>query len=204
MVEVPAATAVAKPLLFTVATEVVDELQMTWVLVSKLVPSENVPVAVNCTVIPGGVLGMLGLAGLSDMELRVTKVTVMVVIPEMAPEVAVITAVPRPIPMTKPVLSTVAMESLDELHVACFVMSKVVPSENMPVTASCTVKPWGMAGLFGDTDMEERAEEVTVSVVFPAVLPKVAVMVVVPGIKAFAKPRLSTVATEAFEEVQAA
>jgi len=74
----------------------------------------------------------------------------------------------------------------------------------MPVAVSCSVKPWGMAGLFGDTDMEERAEEVTVSVVFPAVLPKVAVMVVVPGIKAFAKPRLSTVATEAFEEVQAA
>jgi len=118
MAEIPAATAVAKPLRFTVATDVLDEFQMTWVLISKLVPSENVPVAVSCWVIPAGVLGMLGLAGLSDMEVRVAKVTVMIVIPEIAPEAAVIMAVPRPIPMTKPVLSTVATESLDELQAA--------------------------------------------------------------------------------------
>jgi hypothetical protein len=40
MVEVPAARAVAKPLLLTVATEVLDELQVTCVLISWLVPSE--------------------------------------------------------------------------------------------------------------------------------------------------------------------
>jgi hypothetical protein len=118
MVEVPAATDVAKPLLFNVATDVLDELQMTWVLISKLVPSENVPAAVNCWVIPAGVLGMLGLAGLRDMEVRVAEVTIMIVVPEMFPERAVMVAVPRPIPMTKPVLLTVATEALDELHVA--------------------------------------------------------------------------------------
>ncbi len=74
----------------------------------------------------------------------------------------------------------------------------------MPVAVSCSVKPLGMAGLVGDTDVEERIEEVTVSVVLPAVLPKVAVMVVVPDIKALAKPLLFTVATEVFEEVQVA
>jgi hypothetical protein len=61
-----------------------------------------------------------------------------------------------------------------------------------------------MAGLVGDTDMEERVAEVTVSVVRPTVLPLVALMVVVPGRKALAKPLLFTVATEVFEEVQAA
>ena len=118
MVEVPAATDVAKPLLFTVATDVLDEVQMTWALISKIIPSENAPVAVNCWVIPAGVLGMLGLAGLSDMEVRVAEVTVMIVVPEMAPEAAVIMAVPRPIAITKPVWPTVATESLDELQVA--------------------------------------------------------------------------------------
>jgi hypothetical protein len=40
MVEVPGARAVARPLLLTVATEVLDELQVTCVLISWLVPSE--------------------------------------------------------------------------------------------------------------------------------------------------------------------
>jgi hypothetical protein len=39
MVAVPWATAVAMPLLSTVATDVLDELQMTCVVISKLVPS---------------------------------------------------------------------------------------------------------------------------------------------------------------------
>jgi hypothetical protein len=104
MVEVPAARDVAKPLLIIVATAILDELQVTWVLISKLVPSENAPVAVNCWVIPAGMLGMLGLAGLRDMEVRVAEVTIMVVLPEMCPEAAVMVAVPGPIPMTTPVL----------------------------------------------------------------------------------------------------
>ena len=175
---------------------------MTWLLISKVEPSENVPVAVSCWVIPGGVVGMLGVAGVSDMKLRVTKVTVMGVFPERAPEAAKIVTVPGPIPKTRPVGSTVATVSSDELQVACFEMSKAVPSENMPVAVSCLAKPWGTVVLNGDTDMKERAAEVTVSVVVPAVFPEVAVMVVVPGCRAFAKPRPSTVATAALEEVQ--
>jgi len=118
MVQIPGATDVARPFLSTVATDVLDEVQMTWVLISKPVPSENAPVAVNCWVIPAGVLGMLALAGLRDMEVRVAEVTIMVVVPEMSPEAAVMVAIPGPIPVTKPVLSTVAAESLDELQVA--------------------------------------------------------------------------------------
>ena len=41
----------------------------------------------------------------------------------------------------------------------------------MPLAVSCSVKPLGIAGFVGDTDMEERVEEVTVSVVLPAVPP---------------------------------
>jgi len=108
---------VAKPLLVIVATAIWDELHVTWVLISRLVPSENAPMAVNCWVIPAGVLGILGLAGLRNMEISFAGVTLMIVIPEMFPEAAVMVAIPRPIPMTRPVLSTVATESLDELQV---------------------------------------------------------------------------------------
>ena len=52
MIVVPAATAVARPLLLTVATEVFDELQVACVVMSWLVPSENVPEAANCRVSP--------------------------------------------------------------------------------------------------------------------------------------------------------
>jgi len=48
MVVVPTVTAVAKPLALTVATDVFDEVQVTDVVISWVVPSENVPVAVNC------------------------------------------------------------------------------------------------------------------------------------------------------------
>jgi hypothetical protein len=40
MVAVPDATDVATPLLLTVATGVLEELQVTWVVMSWLVPSE--------------------------------------------------------------------------------------------------------------------------------------------------------------------
>ena len=48
MVAEPAATAVARPLLLTVATDVLDELQVTCVVISWVVPSEYAPEAANC------------------------------------------------------------------------------------------------------------------------------------------------------------
>ena len=40
MMDAPAATAVAGPLLSTVATDIFDEVQVTWVVMSRLVPLE--------------------------------------------------------------------------------------------------------------------------------------------------------------------
>jgi len=68
MVEVPSATAVARPLLLIVATDVLDELQVACVVMSWLVPSEYVPEAANCWVPP---TGRLGLAGVTDIETSV-------------------------------------------------------------------------------------------------------------------------------------
>jgi hypothetical protein len=128
IVAVPATAAVAKPLLLTVATVVLDEVQMTCVVISKTVPSEYAPDAVNFWVAP---TAMLGLAGLTEMEDRVAEVTVRVVLPEIVPKVAVMVTgvVLAATAAAKPLLSTTATDVLDELQMTCVVISKLVPSE---------------------------------------------------------------------------
>ena len=68
IVEVPAATPVASPAALTVATAVSAEAHVTWLVMFCVVLSENVPVAVNCSVVP---VTMLGLAGVTAIEVRV-------------------------------------------------------------------------------------------------------------------------------------
>jgi hypothetical protein len=70
MVVVPGARAVTRPQLFTVATVVLDDLQMTRVVITWVVPSEYVPEAVNCLVLA---TGKLGFTGVMDMEDRVAR-----------------------------------------------------------------------------------------------------------------------------------
>jgi hypothetical protein len=62
-----------------------------------------------------------------------------------------------------------------------------------------------MLGLFGVTDMEDSVAEVTLSVVFPALPPKEAVIVVESVARALARPLIGLiVATSVFDEVHAA
>jgi len=82
-----------------------------------------VPVAVNCWVIPTGILGMLGLAGATEIEDRVAEFTVRLALPEILPEVAVMAAMPAATAVARPLLSTVAADILDELQVTCAVIA---------------------------------------------------------------------------------
>ena len=67
-----------------------------------------------------------------------------------------------------------------------------------------------MLGLAGVTDMEDRDAEITVRTVLPEEVPvekllgmvEVAVMVVIPGAMAVARPLLLTVATDVLDELQ--
>jgi hypothetical protein len=68
MVVVPAARAVARPLLLTVAAEVFDEAQVTSGVRSWLVPSEYAPMAANFWVDPTGMAG-----DTDDMEANVAE-----------------------------------------------------------------------------------------------------------------------------------
>jgi hypothetical protein len=151
MAAVPAETAVARPLLLMVATDVLEEFQLTCVVISWVVPSENVPLAVNCWVTPPG---MVGSAGVTAMEDKVSEVTVRVVLPEIVPEAAVMVAVPAAMAVARPLPLTVNTDVSDELQVTCEVISPLGPTVNWPVAVNCWVDPTDRVGLAGVTVME--------------------------------------------------
>jgi hypothetical protein len=211
IVAVPTATGVALPLetaaLLMAATEEADELQVTDAVISCVVLSEKVPVAVNCWVVPRAMLGMVGVTA---METRIAGVTVRVVEPEMPPDVAVTVDVPTAtvvaLPLVAAALLMVATDVTDELQVTKVVRSCVVLSEKVPVAVNCWVVPRAMFGLVGVTLMERRNAGVTVRVVEPEMPPEVAVIVAVPAATVVALPLvpavLLMVATDAADELQ--
>jgi hypothetical protein len=140
----PAVADVAKPLepavLLMAATPAVDEFQVTAVVRSCVVLSEYVPVAVNCSVVP---LTMLGLVGVTVIDTSVAGVTVSVVDPDILPHVAVIVVEPAAAEVASPLvlepaaLLMAATPAADEFQVASVVRSCVVLSENVPVAVNC-------------------------------------------------------------------
>ena len=95
IVVVPMASEVTSPLeptvLLNVATACDDELQLTKVVSTCVVVSENVPMAVNCSVAP---MYILEFAGVTLRDVIIAEVTVRVVELEMIPDEAVIVALP--------------------------------------------------------------------------------------------------------------
>jgi hypothetical protein len=92
-VAVPIAALCASPVLFTEAVETVSDAQVTVKLRSWMLPSVNVPVALNCCLVPSA---MEGFAGVTAIEDSTAAVTVNVVPPLIDPEAAVILAEPVP------------------------------------------------------------------------------------------------------------
>jgi hypothetical protein len=80
MVVTPGPMGVARPLGLTVATDVFDEVQVTCVVKSRVVPSENLPVAVYCWLNPTGMVrlpgdikeGVVRLPGVTNMSVNST------------------------------------------------------------------------------------------------------------------------------------
>ena len=64
------------------------------------------------------------------------------------------------------------------------------------------VRPAGTLGLAGVTDMEDRVDGVTVRVVFPEMVPEVAVMVDLPNATPVARPLPFTFATDILDDLQ--
>jgi len=78
-----------------VATEADDELQCTLVVMSWVVLSLKIPVAVNCC---GGPIGTDGLAGVIAIETKVPLLMVSVVLPVTPEAEAEIVTVPLRLP----------------------------------------------------------------------------------------------------------
>ena len=78
-----------------------------------------------------------GFAGVTATETSVAAVTVRVVLPEMAPEVARTVVDPLPTAVARPAVLIVATVTAEELHVVVLVRFCVVPSLKVPVAVNC-------------------------------------------------------------------
>jgi hypothetical protein len=135
---VPAAKPVASPsdpdTLPTVATVGEEEDQTTVVVMFAEVPSEYRPTAVSCCVPP---MGTNEPCGVISMAARMALLTVKLPDPLTAPEVALMTEFPLPVPVARPlvpgVLLTVATVGDDELQTTELLTFCVDPSVNVPI-----------------------------------------------------------------------
>lgn len=155
---------VTRPVLLTVALlrRLLD--QVTWLVRSILVPSLNVPMAVNCSVCPRGMLVLP--AAETAIEDSVAVVPVRVVLPTLPPNVAEMVVVPAPrtvaIPFDPAELEKVATPTLDDRQVTCVVRSCVVPSVYVPMAVYCTSTVLGTRKAGGVTAIESRTTAVQV------------------------------------------
>jgi hypothetical protein len=132
--DVPTPTAVARPVVLIVATPGVPEFHVAVLVRFCVVPSVNVPVAVNWSVNP---LAIEELGAVIAIDCSVAAVTVNVKEFEVMPlEEAVITDVPTPTAVARPAALIVATVGVAEFQVAVPVKFCVVPSVNVPVAVN--------------------------------------------------------------------
>jgi len=133
-----------------VATLSLDELQVTASVMSTVVPSSKVPMAVNCLVWPELIEALVGLIAI---DRKLARVTVTLVEPLMVADVAVILTVPAATAVTRPAPETVATVLSSEDQVTDPVMFLVLPSSYVPVAVICLVLPTETDGVAGVTVM---------------------------------------------------
>jgi hypothetical protein len=192
MVAVPSETAVANPfepaISPMVATPAFEEVQVAHVVNDCVVASANVPVAVNCWVVPLAILAAVG-----KMSIDATEDDVNVANPDTPPYVAEIIAEPAATALANPfepdTLLMVTTPVSNEAQVAHAVRLCVSAFSRVPVAVNCWVVPGailGMGGFNGATEID--ATDDVVMVARPLMVPEVAVMVVVPVDTAVANP----------------
>ncbi len=130
IVVVPAAKPIAVPFVgtisLTVATLVEDEVQLTLLVTSFILPSAKVPMAVKEVAV---VAAIDFVAGLTAMPVKGGAGTVSVVDPLTLPDLAVMVVVPAATVVANPLALMVAVAAVEDVHVAEAVKSLLVPSE---------------------------------------------------------------------------
>src|SRR5690348_7192217 len=104
---------VASPVLLTVTTEGLLDVQVAEVVMLRVELSEKVAVAVNCCDCPAVSCALPGAMVMLDM---VWLLTVRMVVAFTLPSLPVMVVVPRATPVARPVLSMVATLVLEELQ----------------------------------------------------------------------------------------
>jgi hypothetical protein len=125
IVEDPIASVEARPDASIVATTTFDDVQATEPVMLAVLPSEYVPVAVNCSASP---LATLGLAGVTAIDVTTAGVTVNVVVPVTDPDVAVTIDEPVASAAARPPPVIVATDTLAEDQLTDEVRLAVEPS----------------------------------------------------------------------------
>ncbi len=121
----PAATVMAMPELLMVVTDGDEELQVTPVDKSWLLPSLYVAVAVNCRLMP---MPRVRSSGVTVMDTMLGAVTVTLVDWEIPAKVAETFVDPAATAVSNPLASIVAVAVEEELQVTKAVRSEVLPS----------------------------------------------------------------------------
>ena len=186
--------------LLMVATPVFCEVHVTEAVKSCVEPSENVPVAVSCNVVPGPMTGFEGATAIDERVLTIR--TVEPVTPRVAPMVVEPAATAVASPCKPEALLMVAVPMFDELHATNLVKSWTEPSAKAPVAVNCRFEPATALGLAGVMAMDTGP--FTVTMVVPETPARLAMMVAEPRAVAEANPfdpeTLLMVATPVFSE----
>jgi hypothetical protein len=184
IVALPALPPVAAPFaLIDAAAE--DDCHDTCVVRSCVELSENVPVAVNCCLVPAAIEALVG-----DTLIETSAAGVIVIVTdcEVEPDVALIVALPCPTPVATPVLETETTPLEDEAQLIDEVRSCVVPSEYVPVAWNCTVVPTAIDGFVGVIETETSVAGVIVIVAVVFLPPYAPVIVAEPVLLPVARP----------------
>lgn len=164
-----------------------------------MLESLNVPVAVNCCVLPSVTVGF---AGVMAMEVKVALLTVSKVVPATPEALAVIVTEPSFLPLATPLERIEAMFGWFDFQDKPLRLLAILPSLKVPLAVnrmSVCSSTFGFAGLMV---MLTRCALETVSDAGPLTAPKVAIIVLVPIVTLEATPWLLMVATAGLEELQ--
>lgn len=164
---------------------------------SCVVLSLNVPVAVNCCVLP---FDTVGLAGVIATETSVPLLTVRVVVPFSPDALAVMVALPVFLPNAVPELRMDATLGVDDFHDTPAKLLPVLPSLKVPTAVNLTNVRASMRGLLGRMAMPTRVTLVTVRLVVPVTDPSTALMVVLPAATLLTNPALLMLAAAGLDE----
>jgi hypothetical protein len=182
IVVVPVEALLASPFDLMVATPTSEEVHETCTVILTTELSVKVPCAANSCDDPRLIVGLMGVTAI---EVNVAVVTVRFVVPLIPANAAETVLLPVATPVATPALSaellTVATDGVEDVHVTADVKSNCWPSLNFPMAVSWVSIVAGSLRLCGVTLIETKVDPSTTRDAEALIVPTFAVMVEVPA-----------------------